>query len=357
MRLKKSAKIVIIVVTILLILFLVLFGCFKFFMAPIDSKDKNSMDVIIDSGTSASGIAEILKEKGLIKNVSFFKLYVKFHKIEGFKAGKYELSKKLNLKEIIDILVDGNNYNESNIKLTFKEGKRLVDYVDLIANNTVHSKEEILDVFKDQNFLNKLVKKYWFIDDDILNKDLYYPLEGYLFPDTYYFSSKNVAVEDIVETLLDEMGKNLEKYKKEINNGPYSVHEILTLASIIENEGKLMDFYDISSVFHNRLDRKWKLESCATAYYGAQEKFDDVGIATSDMINNNNLYNTYKVLELPVGPISMPSEKAIDAAISPKKTDNLYFISDNEGNSYFFVSIMERNKKKQELELAGKWKR
>ena len=100
-----------------------------------------------------------------------------------------------------------------------------------------------------------------------------------------------------------------------------------------------------------------KLQSCATSYYGLGLEFTDVGIATAEMMNSKNPYNTYVVPALPVGPISMPSLNAIDAAINPKDTNNLYFISDNEGKTYFFATAKEHADKKNELIAAGKWER
>ena len=157
--------------------------------------------------------------------------------------------------------------------------------------------------------------------------------------------------------MLNEMDKKLTTYKTSLEASNLSIHEILTLASVIEKEGKIKDFKDISSVFYNRIQIGMQLQSCATSYYGMGLEFSDVGIATAEMMANKNPYNTYVVSGLPVGPISMPSLNAIDAAINPNKTNNLFFISDNEGNTYFFATAAEHTKKKEELIKTGKWKR
>ena len=267
------------------------------------------------------------------------------------------MKKSMSLDKIVKVLVEGNNYNPDSIKLTFKEGKRVTDYIGVIVNNSNNTQEETESIFKDKTYLNSLITKYWFLTDDILNPSIYYPLEGYLFPDTYYFANKDVEVTTIIETMLNEMDKKLTTYKTSLEASNLSIHEILTLASVIEKEGKIKDFKDISSVFYNRIQIGMQLQSCATSYYGMGLEFSDVGIATAEMMANKNPYNTYVVSGLPVGPISMPGLNAIDAAINPNKTNNLFFISDNEGNTYFFATAAEHTKKKEELIKTGKWKR
>ena len=136
-----------------------------------------------------------------------------------------------------------------------------------------------------------------------------------------------------------------------------SIHEIITLASVVEKEGKVKDFKNIASVFVNRLGKNQSLQSCATLYYGMRMDFDMVGIATDKMTMNNNPYNTYMYSGLPVGPISSPSLAAIEATLEPRDTEYYYFLSDNEGVSYFFKTYIEHTNKKQQLINQGKWYR
>ncbi|MCI6899378.1 MAG: endolytic transglycosylase MltG [Tenericutes bacterium] len=357
MAVRKRPKPLLFVLIALVVVVIVTLGTISYLKSPVDSKDDNIIQVEIPAGSRTTTIAKILKDRNLIKSETYFKVYVKIHNIKNLKASTYDLKKSMSLPSIINTLVEGNNYNPNTIKLTFKEGKRVTDYIALIADNTNNTKEEVEKVFADKKYLNELITKYWFLTDEILNSEIYYPLEGYLFPDTYYFNDKDVTVSKIIETMLDEMKNKLNDYKNKINNSQMTTHEILTLASIIEKEGKTGDFKDISSVFHNRLNISMKLQSCATSYYGLGLEFTDVGIATAEMMNSQNPYNTYIVPALPVGPISMPSLNAIEAAINPKNTNNLYFISDNEGKTYFFETAKEHADKKNELIAAGKWER
>ena len=324
---------------------------------PVDENDNSIIEVLIPSGTSKRKVGEILEEKELIRSSTFFNIYVKLFEVGDLKASVYGLSKSMDLKEIISILEEGNSYNPNQIKITFKEGINIREVATLIKDNTNNSYDDVISLINNKDYLNELKEKYWFIKEDVNNEKLYYSLEGYLFPDTYYFNNKDVSIKEILTKMLDRMEDVLDEYVVDINASNYSVHEILTLASIIEKEGKTRDFYDISSVFHNRLKVNMSLGSCATAFYGMGMDFNEVGIANSEMIANVNAYNTYKLTSLPVGPIALPSKNAIDAAINPKDTDNLYFLSDNQGNTYFFKTYAEHQKKEQELRAQGKWER
>ncbi len=323
----------------------------------VDKNDDSKIEVIIPQGTSKKEVGNILEENGLIRSSNFFSIYIKLFDTKDFKASTYYLSKNMDLKEIISVLENGNSYNPNQIAITFKEGINIRKLATLIQDNTNNSYDDVISTLNDDKYLDELIEKYWFITDNIKNDKLYYSLEGYLFPDTYYFSSKNVTVKEILEKMLDKMGSVLEEYKDKIKNSDLNVHEILTLASIIEKEGKTKDFGKISSVFYNRLKLNMSLGSCATAYYGMGMDFDEVGIATSEMMSNVNDYNTYILKSLPIGPISLPGMSAIVAAITPEESDNLYFLSDNEGVTYFFKTLQEQIAKKNELIQSGKWQR
>ena len=323
----------------------------------VDKNDDSKIEIVIPQGTSKKEVGNILEENGLIRSSTFFSIYIKLFDTKDFKASTYYLSKNMDLKEIINVLENGNSYNPDQIAITFKEGINIRKLATLIQDNTNNSYDDVIDTLNDKAYLDELIEKYWFITDNIKNDKLYYSLEGYLFPDTYYFSNKDVTVKEIIEKMLDKMGKVLEEYKDEIENSNLSIHEILTLASIIEKEGKTQDFAMISSVFYNRLKLKMALGSCATAYYGMGMDFDEVGIATSEMMSNINDYNTYILTSLPIGPISLPGLNAIIAAIKPDESDNLYFLSDNEGVTYFFKTLQEQTAKKNELIQSGKWQR
>ena len=139
----------------------------------------------IKEGTSASNVIKNLKNEGLIKD----ELVAKFSYSRCncmFQAGEYELNTNMSMQEILEKLYSGKVINKS-IKVTFKEGIRLVDFAKVISENFEITQEEVINTINDKEYLQELINKYWFINDDILNDKLYYSLEGYLYPDTYEF--------------------------------------------------------------------------------------------------------------------------------------------------------------------------
>ncbi len=350
---KTSRKIILITMsTSLVLLFLVvtIFLLYRSFISPV-SKNTDTKEVVIENGMTSIKIGKLLKENNLIKNDKFFVFYLKLNQVNDIKAGTYELSENMPLKKIVEILRKGNTFSNEEIQITFKEGINMREIAKVIANNTENTEEDVMNVLKDKDYLNSLIEDYWFITDSILDSKIYYPLEGYLFPDTYKFRSKKVTVEEIFKVLLDQMETVLEPYKELIEINKLSVHEILTMASIAEKEvNKETDRAKVVSVFNNRIKNKMSLGSDVTARYGI--KLDDKRPLTKSELNDDNPYNTRVLtkLGLPVGPIAMVSKSSIEASIRPANTNYLYFISNiNTDETFFFETSREFENKKAEL--------
>ena len=353
-KLKKKFKIILVLVAILLIGIATLLGTYCYFKSPV-SNDKKEVSIVIENGSTISDIATLLKKEGLIKNENFFKLYVKLKKVSNVYAAKYYFSPSMNLDEIINTLNEG-GYNENEISITFKEGINMRGIAKLIKENTSNSKDDVYKTLKDEKYLNSIIEKYWFLTDDIKNSKIYYSLEGYLFPDTYRFNSKDVTVEEIFNKMLDQMEKELNKYKKQIENSKYSVHELITLASITQSEGyNEDDFKNIASVFYNRLKTGMALGSCITSYYGVKKDMTDELLQKD--IDASNPYNTRgnNPVSFPVGPISMPGAKALDATLDPIETSYYFFVSDKNNKLYFTKTLNEHERMITKLQNEGLW--
>ena len=319
-------------------------------LEPVDKSSEELIEVTIPTGMNAKQVGKLLEEKGLIRNSGFFTLYLKLFNKGNFKASTYELSKSMDLETIVDLLEKGNDLNHKEVRITFKEGINFRKLAKLIADNTSNTEEDVYDVLKDEEYIDSLIDNYWFITVDIKDKNIYYSLEGYLYPDTYNFYEDSSA-KDIINKLLDKMKEVLEPYKNDIRNSKYSVHEILTLASIAEKEvEKTSDRKDVVSVFINRLNKKMSLGSDITTRYGI--KLDDGRPLTKAEYDDVNPYNTRRIdfIGLPAGPISMVSKASIEAAINPNETNYLYFISNIETKeTFFFENYNDFSKKKSEL--------
>ncbi len=353
-KLKKKFKIILVLVAILLIGIATLLGTYCYFKSPV-SNDKKEVSIVIENGSTISDIAALLKKEGLIKNENFFKLYVKLKKVSNVYAAKYYFSPSMNLDEIINTLNEG-GYNENEISITFKEGINMRGIAKLIKENTSNSEDDVYKKLKDEKYLNSAIEKYWFLTDDIKNSKIYYSLEGYLFPDTYRFNSKDVSVEEIFNKMLDQMEKELNKYKKQIENSKYSIHELMTLASITQSEGyNEDDFKNIASVFYNRLKTGMALGSCVTSYYGVKKDMTDELLQKD--IDASNPYNTRgnNPVSFPVGPISMPGAKALDATLDPIETSYYFFVSDKNNKLYFTKTLNEHERMITKLQNEGLW--
>ena len=327
-------------------------------LSPVDPKSEETVLFVVEKGASKNTIADKLEKEGLIRNALFFKVYIKLNSDKELYAGTYNLSKGLSVDEIITILNSNNSVENEGIYVTFIEGKRLSDYVKKIAETFNYKEEDIYALLENEEYLNGLIDKYWFITDEIKNEKIYYPLEGYLFADTYNLK-KDSTIEEVIDTMLYTLGQKLNSYKEEIELSEYSVHELLTLSSIVELEGaNSLDRKGVAGVFYNRLALNEPLGSDVTTYYGVKKTFD------KDLSNNNlrncNGYNTRSestcpIIGLPVGPIASPSFASISAVIEPETHDYYFFVADKNKKTYFNKTYKEHTDTVKDLKKSGLW--
>jgi len=355
-KIKKKFKIILIVLISIFIIFISMLSIFLFNMRKISNKS-NVKEFVVAYGTTMNDILEDLKEEELIRNVLFSKVYVKLENIS-IQAGTYELNQNMNTIKIINILSTGKVTNKYEINITFKEGKNIRQYAKVISEATSNTEDDVFNLLKDKDYINSLISKYWFLTDEIKNTAIYYPLEGYLFPETYRFKNKDVTVEEIFETMLNQTNIILTKYKSEIEDSKMSVHEFLTLASIVELEG----LYDddramIAGVFYNRLETGDSLGSDVTTYYAVKKDMGLNPVLTAMDIAYNSPYNTRlssMVGKLPIGPISNPGEVSIKAVIEPTDSNYYFFIANcKTGKTEFSRTFEEHLIKNERIKASG----
>lgn len=340
-------------VVLLAVILLVLGISWVYLASPVDKNDKKDIEVEITKGISVVKISNILKEEKLIRSKTLFKVYIKLYSNKTLKAGNYMLNRSMSLSEIVEVLEEGSKFDSNTLKLTFKEGQRITDYAKVVADSTNNNYEDVIAIFKDKNYMSELINKYWFLTNNILQDGIYYPLEGYLAPDTYYFKDSDVDTKEIIERMLDEMNKELTEYRVSLGN---NVHYYLTMASIVELEGKtLEDRQNIMGVFNNRISAGMHLGSDVTTYYAFQASMSTK--LTSEQYNTTNPYNTRPTSKVgpPIGPICNPDLTSIQASINPINNNYLYFVADSNGKVYYSRTIDEQNKVIQDLISSGKW--
>ena len=304
---------------------------------PVNVHDATPIEVVIPTRSTAGAIARILytccgeDEPGLIHNTAVFKVYVDFlGKANNMKAGTYILSRNMTMKQIIDIICEGNPPRKT-VNFTIPEGYT----VEGIAN-VLLSRGLIDDTAP---FLKSCMTGYGYENfgfvQSILEsgngQDRKYVLEGYLFPDTYEVYADSTA-DAIITRMLNRFHEILtdEDVARAAQLG-LSTDQVITLASMLEREAKLPeDFYRVSAVFHNRLKDNMPLQSCASLSYALG--INKYTFSAAELAFDSR-FNTYKYSGLPIGPISNPGRTAIHAALYPDEEylsgHYLYFCNGN----------------------------
>lgn len=301
------------------------------YFGPVNIHDTNRVEFEITSGQSVTSIGSQLEKQGFIKSGSIFKYMVQLQGLSNqLSYGTFELSPSMTISEIVSELTSGSQTNERTI--TIVPGWTCEDIAEyLYDEGAIDSQEEFLLLCNDVDR---------FVGDSYALKSAHdagtlegrkYALEGYLAPDTYRIFL-SATPESIISTLLsqnntviDKVYYNTDAVYQVDDSGNYSeverydsgltIDQNIILASMIEKEaGKTEDYAKVSAVFHNRLRLGWKLESDPTATYtfGLSHY-----VLSQEELNDQNLYNTYVVSGLPVGPICNPSTAALEAALNP----------------------------------------
>ncbi|MDE0466465.1 MAG: endolytic transglycosylase MltG [Candidatus Poribacteria bacterium] len=303
-------------------------------LPPTSSEEVVNFDV--PTGSSSQAIAKRLVEEKLIRSEHAFRLVVRYRGTgKRLQAGTYVLRRNMALWNILDEFEKG---QVTLISWTVPEGLTAPAIAELWETAGLGAAKAFQEAYESPH----LLERYGLADKTV---------EGYLFPNTYKFA-KGTKVETVVEMMLDEFKQRWrDAFDEEARNLGHTRHEIVTLASIIEKEAQSeSERPRISSVFHNRLRRKWRLQADPTVLYalGNPER-----LLTKADLSVDSLYNTYKHKGLPPGPIANPGIDSIIAALRPEKTDYLYFVAIGEGKHHFSKTLSEHNRMIRKMRRAS----
>lgn len=338
-------------ILILLVLIIVVgCGCGYLFynsgIGAVSADDNEEIVVEIEQGSGAYAVIESLNQAGLIKNSTCAKMFVKLNSPESLQANTYLLNKTMTLPEIIEIIQNGEFKYILKTRFTIIEGSTYKDAAANIAESLGLKEKEVIAKWNNKKFLKELINDYWFLTDEILDKDIICPLEGYLYPETYFVTDKEPNIESITRQILDLTDEELTKYKEQIQDSGMSVHEFLTLASVVQNESLFEeDLTKIAGVFVNRLNQDMPLQSDITVLYALGEKRVDV---TYEDLEVDSKYNTYKYAGLPPGPVSNPASVVVDACINYEKHDYFFFFATEEGKVLYSKTLAQHEKTVEE---------
>lgn len=274
--------------------------------------------VVIPPGASTARIGALLEARGLIQDARVFRYYAEWQGLSAkLKAGEYELSRGMSVPEILDMIVSGRVVTE---RVTVREGLTVNQIIEEIAQHEQFSAEKL------RAAIDRAAATWPYLPE---NADLLEPLEGYLFPDTYMFTS-DTTEEDLVAMMLARFEAVFDATRRQrAEERGMTVHEVMTLASIIERETPLVEERPlVSAVYHNRLARGMRLDADPTVLY-ANGKVS--GPLTRTELQIDSPYNTYRTNTLPPGPIANAGVTAIDAALEPADVDYLFFVSKFDG--------------------------
>lgn len=338
---KKNRKLIVIL-SVIVGLILVGVITLMILLSPV-SKSKDIVEFTVKKGEGKEKIVENLKDAKLIKSKYATFIYIVLSGKKNLQAGSYEFSRNMSVKDIITSLSTGDvvNIKRDEVRITFKEGDTLKNFVTMVANETNIDYDEAIKKLSDKAYLKGLIADYWFLTNDILDEDIYFPLEGYLYPETYNFY-KETSIEQVIRKVLNVTNERLEPLKSKIENSKYNIHELLTVASIAEKEANTnSDRAMVTQVIYKRLSLNMALGMDVTSYYGVQKEMTET--ITQLDLNDKNPYNTRVTtfIGLPVGPICNPSIGSINAALKPADTDYLYFVADILTGKVYFAKTNE----------------
>lgn len=329
-------------------------------------KSDEEITITIGEKTTIKKLGKILEDNGVIEYSGLFDFYAKIRdKNPALVAGEYTVTPSMNYDQLIRVFAKNTSEKAQTVIVTIPEGYTVKEIVDILVDKyNLSSREELYDVIENYEF------DYWFIKqlDENRSPDRKCRLEGYLYPDTYYYYSNASAV-----NIINKMLKNFDlKMKQTFKNykgceGTYiekinylcetkckmTFDEIVNLASIIQMETLYdVEYGHISSVLNNRLknpryETGGFLGCDATYYYIFQD--DPPEELTADILAVDDPYNTRKYKGLPPGPISNPTFLAINYAIFPESTKDYYFFAKKDGTNEFSKTLKEHENKKKEM--------
>ena len=335
----RIGKIRIVIVTLCsLVILCLLVSLIGVFLVSSPSSSEVVVSFDVPTGSNSRTIAKRLAAEKLIRSEHAFRWGVRHRGIgKRLRAGTYALRRNMSLSEILDEFEKG---QVTLVSWTVPEGLTVLAIAALWEANGFGS----ATAFQEAAEAGGLLERYGIPEDKTV--------EGYLFPNTYKFA-EGTTVEKVVEMMLGEFENRwIETFDNEARDLELTRHEILTLASIIEKEAQsASERPRISSVFHNRLKRNWRLQADPTVLYalGNPER-----LLTKADLSVDSPYNTYKYKGLPPGPIANPGIDSIIAALRPEQTDYLYFVAIGEGKHHFSKTLSEHNRIVRKMRRASK---
>ncbi|WP_309120432.1 endolytic transglycosylase MltG [Paenibacillus sp.] len=309
----------------------------------------SEVEFTIPAGTSSAEIANILEEHGLIRNALIFSAYLKYKNIgTGFQAGTYAMTPGTDIRDIIARLNAGDTVAEETIRVTIPEGFTVRQAIAALVE-AGFSEEALLEVANDPGVFAAVSSgEAPMRAGQIPQSELYrFPLEGYLFPETYEFP-KDVTAFDALRRIAGELDRKLaalpEGWESQLEKNGVTFHELMTIASLVEREVVAdPERALVAGVIYNRIAANMPLQIDATVQYLFDEQKERL---LEKDLQIESPYNTYLNAGLPPGPIASPGLASIEAALYPEASEYLFYVTkkDGTGEHYFGKTYQEHLK-------------
>lgn len=319
-------------------LFLFSFGA-TIFWVQISSPDRSKENIRIEvaSGEDLQSIAETLKEHGLIRSTILFRMYLKSRGIDrDMKSGTFLIVPGSTFATLSDLLI-GLGVHETVV--TIPEGYTIAQVDALLTEMGLIADGELLHCARTCDFLS-----FAFLPPSYSGGHGGW-IEGYIFPDTYFVSAADFVPKFFLERLLSTFQKKItEGLSDDLAESKRSLHELVTMASLIERETRSDEERPIvSGILWKRFDAERGLDVDASVRYGLQKLS---GPLTKEDLQNRNAYNTRRHVGLPPGPIASPGLESLKAALEPKATEYWYYLHGEDGKIHYAESNEEHNSNK-----------
>jgi UPF0755 protein len=346
---KVKWKNVIILIILLIIINFAIFGGLHVYrsLQPMQNTSETVSFTVGDQETTKQ-ICTDLYNDGLIEDVDVAYYYAKLNKLTDFIAGNFELDKSWSLEKLLTTLNDHAAMRSDYNRVTIVEGDWAKDAAIKLAGASNVSADELLALWSNRTWIESEMAKYPFLTEEMFNSNVRIYLEGYLAPETYFLPASDTTAEKITEMILDQTLTVYNKYSSLISQSSLSIHQIFTLASIVQYEGggDMDTLKNIASVFYNRLNLGMPLQSSVTVCYAIDfDKLVDNWQACEVNGEYDSAYNTYKNAGLPPGAVENAGTSALEAVLSPNQTDYLYFMAEVSTGKVYFASTYEEHLK------------
>ncbi len=297
-------------------------------------KTPDGVQVNVSPGASLREIAYLLKSRKVIRSAFLFRFFVGMYGVsQRLKPGNYQFPGGESLEMVIQTLMKG---REERVRLTIPEGWTVPDIANAVERAGLCPAASFSEAVGSREILGKIFKGWGEIPS----------AEGLVFPETYSFS-KGSPPHEIVETMLRFTRDKVDRIAEQLPAVSLTKYQACILASIVEREAKKAEDRPlVASVFHNRLRKGMKLESCATVQYSLPEHKERLLL---EDLKIQSPFNTYINVGLPPTPISNFGEASLVAVASPAASDFLFFVSDAAEGHRFSATLGEHERSKQQF--------